>query len=232
MLPMTGHARSHCRTLSLSLYATIAMYYHCWVLLLPCIIIIIIVIIITYVYIYIYIYILYLCIYLYVCIHVYVYADRPRRTPPCASTGKVEGTGEKGERPTPNLPTNIIPTKIAWLKLSGKSPMGLGIPPLKIKIMLESNSLNSIMLGRLAVPRCCLSYSSIQNLLAMCVMGPQGGKQNCPVSVGLQWVQLVAFLWGPKPHAHYQGVFSKSLAVARRYKSTAILRHTTIELWI
>ena len=30
----------------------------------------------------------------------------------------------------PNLPTNIIPTDIARLKPSGKSPMGLGIPPL------------------------------------------------------------------------------------------------------
>ena len=30
----------------------------------------------------------------------------------------------------PNLPTNIIPTMIAWLKLSGKFLMGLGIPPL------------------------------------------------------------------------------------------------------
>ena len=37
-------------------------------------------------------------------------------------------------RDRPNLPTNIIPTKIAWLKLSGKSPMDIRIPPLKIKI--------------------------------------------------------------------------------------------------
>ena len=34
----------------------------------------------------------------------------------------------------PNLPTNIIPTNIAWLKLSGKLPMGKRIPTLKIKI--------------------------------------------------------------------------------------------------
>ena len=55
---------------------------------------------------------------------------------------------------TPNLPTNITPTNFAWLKLSGKSPTGLGIPPLLIKIMLESNPLKSTMLaGRLAVPR-------------------------------------------------------------------------------
>ena len=35
---------------------------------------------------------------------------------------------------TPNLPTKNLPTKICWLKISGKSPMGLGVPPLRIKI--------------------------------------------------------------------------------------------------
>ena len=45
-----------------------------------------------------------------------------------------------------NLPTNIIPTNIAWLKLSGKFPMDIRIPPLKIKIMLESDPLKSTML--------------------------------------------------------------------------------------
>ena len=30
----------------------------------------------------------------------------------------------------PNLPSNIVPTNIARLKLSGKSPVGLGIPTL------------------------------------------------------------------------------------------------------
>ena len=49
---------------------------------------------------------------------------------------------------TPNHATKIIPTKTAWLKLSGKFPMGPGIPPLKIKIMLESNPLTSRMLVR------------------------------------------------------------------------------------
>ena len=39
---------------------------------------------------------------------------------------------------TPNLPTNIISTKIAWLELSGKFPMEPRILPLNIKIMLES----------------------------------------------------------------------------------------------
>ena len=55
---------------------------------------------------------------------------------------------------TPDLPTNITPTNIAWLRLSRKFPMDLGIPPLIIKIMLESNPLKSIMLvRRLAVGR-------------------------------------------------------------------------------
>ena len=46
----------------------------------------------------------------------------------------------------------IIPTNIARLKLSGKFPMGLGTPPLRFKIMLESNPLKSTMLvGRLGV---------------------------------------------------------------------------------
>ena len=49
---------------------------------------------------------------------------------------------------TPNLHTNIIPTNIARLKLSGKFPMGLEIPPLRIKITLESNPLKSTMLVR------------------------------------------------------------------------------------
>ena len=46
----------------------------------------------------------------------------------------------------------LHPTNIAWLKLSGNSPMGLIIPPRWIKIMLESNPLRSTMLvGRLGV---------------------------------------------------------------------------------
>ena len=53
---------------------------------------------------------------------------------------------------TPNLPTYTIPTNIAWLKLSGKSPMDMKTPPLKIKMMLESNPPKPTMLvGRLGV---------------------------------------------------------------------------------
>ena len=43
---------------------------------------------------------------------------------------------------TPNFPTDIIPTKIAWLKLSRNFPMDMRSAPLNSKIMLESNPLN------------------------------------------------------------------------------------------
>ena len=49
---------------------------------------------------------------------------------------------------TPNLPTKITSAKIRWLKLSGKVPMDMRIPPLRIKILLESNPLKSIILVR------------------------------------------------------------------------------------
>ena len=53
---------------------------------------------------------------------------------------------------TPNLPTNFVPTNIAWLKLSAKSPMDMRISTLTIKITLESNPQKSTMLvGGLAV---------------------------------------------------------------------------------
>ena len=62
----------------------------------------------------------------------------------------------RGQRPTtctPNLPTNMIHANMAGLKLSGRFPVDMRIPPLKMKIMFESNPLNSTMLvGRLGVP--------------------------------------------------------------------------------
>ena len=55
---------------------------------------------------------------------------------------------------TPNLPTNIAHYSHCFSQLSGKSPTGLGIPPLTINIVLESNPLKStpLLVGRLAVP--------------------------------------------------------------------------------
>ena len=53
---------------------------------------------------------------------------------------------------TPNLPTKIITAKIAGLKISRNSPMDMRIPPLKLKILLESSPLKSrILVGRLGV---------------------------------------------------------------------------------
>ena len=48
---------------------------------------------------------------------------------------------------TPNPPAKIIPTKIVWLNMSGKSPMDIRIPPLRIDIMLESSPPKSTMLS-------------------------------------------------------------------------------------
>ena len=56
----------------------------------------------------------------------------------------------------PNLPTKIVPAKIPRLNISGKSPMGLRIPPLKIKILLESKTSESrILVQRLDATRPC-----------------------------------------------------------------------------
>ena len=62
----------------------------------------------------------------------------------------------------PNLSTKIILTKIYGLKISGKSPVDMRIPPQKLKTMLESNPLKSRILVRiLAVhPACCLRFVS------------------------------------------------------------------------
>ena len=58
----------------------------------------------------------------------------------------------RGFCPTLNLPTKNLPTKIAWLKLSRHFPMDMRIPPLNIKILLESNPLKpGILIRRLAI---------------------------------------------------------------------------------
>ena len=54
----------------------------------------------------------------------------------------------------------LHPTKITWLKLSG-----MRIPPLKIKIMLESNPLKSMLWGRLAVLSACVQHTKLSLLL-------------------------------------------------------------------
>ena len=42
----------------------------------------------------------------------------------------------------PNLSTKLIPTKICWLKVSGKIPVDLGIPPLKLRLCLSQTPWN------------------------------------------------------------------------------------------
>ena len=72
----------------------------------------------------------------------------------CMQTCGSRETETFGRSDAPSPPTNITPTNIARLKLSGKFPMDMRIPPLGIKIVLESDPLKSIMLvGRLGVQR-------------------------------------------------------------------------------
>ena len=61
--------------------------------------------------------------------------------------------GKQSERSAKvSLHCNILHSKIRWLRISGKSPMDVRMPPLKTKILLESNTLRSrIFLRRLAV---------------------------------------------------------------------------------
>ena len=85
-------------------------------------------------------------------IYIYVFLCLPRAPRARASETRGSPGSDNVRMGTPNLPTNITPANIARRKLSGKSSLGLEIPPLNIKIMLEPNPLKSTMLvGRLAV---------------------------------------------------------------------------------
>ena len=59
-----------------------------------------------------------------------------------------------------NLPTKIIPAKIAWRKHSGKFPLDMRIPPLEAKALLESDPLKS----RLLVQRLAAEYRTVMAL--------------------------------------------------------------------
>ena len=54
----------------------------------------------------------------------------------------------------PNLPPNIMPTKIRRLIISRKFLTDIRIPPLKIKKLLESNLLTSRILVRICMYEC------------------------------------------------------------------------------
>ena len=115
-----------------------------------------------YIYVYIHVYTIYshmyVCMYVYIYIYIYIYIHihnihidqtgsigRPsdaRAAQKVAGLMRRRGSFAMGfwVADAPHLPTNI-----AWLKHSGKFPMGLGIPSLKIKIMLESSPLKPTM---------------------------------------------------------------------------------------
>ena len=52
---------------------------------------------------------------------------------------------------SPSLPTKISPAKIRRLKTSGKHSTDMRIPPLKMKVLLESDPLKSRILVRRSV---------------------------------------------------------------------------------
>ena len=82
---------------------------------------------VLYIYIYMHFYTLYISVYTY--IYIYIHTQ-------CSINTQLIMLYTLNLN-VPNLPTNIIPTKIARLKLSGKSPVGLGIPPLIIILCLS-----------------------------------------------------------------------------------------------
>ena len=98
----------------------------------------------------------------YTYVYIYIYRVLAHHLAPACAT-------------TPNLPTKNLPAKIAWLKFCGKLSMDIRIPPLNIKIMLESNPLKSrILVRRLGVRatvsrRACLRSIFARNWVALLV---------------------------------------------------------------
>ena len=114
----------------------------------------------TYIHIHIYIYIYIIVVSNYTCMHGGLWAPRHAQ----AASGRRIGRGceprRLAARPVSLLRSSLLTSKIAWLELSGRIPMGLGIPPHKIKVLLESNPLKSrILVRRLAVIEAALPAS-------------------------------------------------------------------------
>ena len=94
---------------------------------------------------------------------VFVYVDSSLRTKAQILRGRIRDPGRLWTSSLGRLEGRLrrslisllglsLLNKIRRLKLSGEFPMGLGIPPLNIKIMLGSNPLKSrILVGRLAI---------------------------------------------------------------------------------
>ena len=91
--------------------------------------------------------------------YIYMYASEPPPAlgaRPLRASQNPSATLPRTDR-TASLHTKHPQTMIRRLKLSGKFPMGLGVPPLRIKIRLNSNPLESrILVRRLAVGHCPL----------------------------------------------------------------------------
>ena len=106
-----------------------------------------------YLYLYIYLYLLYLLpIFCYLFTYAYTQPmeaiDLRNGSRATVHRGRRGSTGGQGPAFTPTLPTKIIPTKLAWPKLSRKLPTDMRTPPLKLKIMPESNHPKSRILVR------------------------------------------------------------------------------------
>ena len=94
---------------------------------------------------------MYIYIYIHIYIYIYIFADVISNTEAGGAGANAKARFAWGacfvlySYRTPNLPAKIIPTKIAWLKVSRKCPMDMSIPPRKNKILLETNPPESII---------------------------------------------------------------------------------------
>ena len=117
----------------------------------------------VYMYMYIYIYIYMHYTYRYICISTYTCVVQALKHPVsenfwCRCLLSAFGTRQAKCVACSVRPISLLTLSLLRLLDSDFFPMGLGIPPLTIKIMLQSNPLNSIMLvPRLAVNTTCLA---------------------------------------------------------------------------
>ena len=121
-----------------------------------------------YIYIYIYAYIHTYIVYKYIhicvlCAYIYIYIQREReserRALECYTDHCSKMIVANCRRPI-SLYTKIIPTKVRRLRISGEFPVDMRIPPLEIRIPLESNPLKSRIFYR--NPKSC-SHPRLQD---------------------------------------------------------------------
>ena len=69
--------------------------------------------------------------------------EEARREPlPLRPESSTEARPQLCRRRAASLPSKIIPTKIPWLNLSGKFPVDMRIPPLKLRLCLSQTLWN------------------------------------------------------------------------------------------